>query len=338
MKVLVTGATGFVGSHTAKALKEAGHHVRLLVRSQSKAKTVFEQLGIEIDDIIVGDVTDKKSVETAVAGCDAVIHSAALVSTAEKDAEMVRKTNVDGTKLVIDSSLSAGVKKIIYVSSVSALFNINDKVMNENSAVSEAQNPYGRTKVECENYVRELQAQGQPIVITYPTGVVGTHDPALSEPHFGIKLFVGLFTFTSSTGMQFVNVQDIARAHVAILERIEGPDRFMLGGQYYSWQDLLAITRKLTGRKLPAIHIPGSLLRLLGRCADVVIKITGKQFPFTGESMTYASQWVYADSSKIEKQLGLTFTCRESTLAEVIQWLHKDGHLSRRQIGKLALS
>ena len=336
MKVLVTGGTGFVGSHTAKALKEAGHQVRLLVRSESKTKSVFDSLGIEIDEVLVGDITDKTAVASAVEGCDAVIHSAAMVSTAEKFADEVRKTNVGGTKLVIDCSMAAEIKKIIYVSSVSALFNANDTTMNEDTSVCTAKNPYGRTKVECENYVRDLQSQGAPIVITYPAGVVGTHDPGLSEPHFGIKMFVGLFTFTSSTGMQFVNVRDIANAHLAILERIDGPDRFILGGHFYSWDELLEITRKVTGRKLFYVHIPGNALRFLGRCADVIIKLTGKEFPFTGEGMTYASQWVYADSSKIETELNLKFTCREKTLAEAIRWLYESGHLSAKQAGKLA--
>jgi nucleoside-diphosphate-sugar epimerase len=336
MKVLVTGGTGFVGSHTAKALKDAGHFVRLLVRSESKAKTVFQNLNTDIDEFIIGDITNNAAVTKAVTGCDAVIHTAAMVSTAEKYADEVYKTNVGGTQLVIDCSLAANVKKIIYVSSVSALFNVNDTVMNENSPVSTATNPYGRTKVVCEQYVRDLQAKGAPIIITYPTGVVGSHDPGLSEPHYGLKMFVGHFTFTSSTGMQFVNVRDIANAHVAILERVEAPDRFMLGGNYYSWNELLDITKKITGRKFFYIHIPGKALRLLGKCADLFIKLTGKELPITGEGMIYASQWVYADSSKIEKELGLEFSCREETLAEVIRCLYEGGHLSAKKAGKLA--
>lgn len=336
MKVLVTGGTGFVGSHTAKALKKAGHHVRLLVRSESKAKSVFDNLGIAVDEIMIGDITDKAAVISAIEGCDAVIHSAAMVSTAKKDAKQVHETNVGGTKLVIDCSMAAGIKKIIYVSSVSALFNANDTVMNENTPVCTAKNAYGRSKVSCENYVRDLQSQGAPIVITYPAGVVGAGDPGLSDPHFGLKMFVGQFTFTSSTGMQFVNARDIANAHVAILERIDGPDRFMLGGHFYSWNELLNITRKVTGRKLFYVHIPGNALRFLGRCADIAIKLTGKEFPFTAEGMTYASQWVYADSSKIENELGLEFTCREETLAEAIRWLYENGHLSAKKAGKLA--
>jgi dihydroflavonol-4-reductase len=97
MRVLVTGGTGFVGSHTAKALKEAGHIVRILVRSKKKAVSIFESLGVEIDEIILGDITDSDAVEIAVKGCDAVIHSAAMVATAEKYANEVYETNVGVT-------------------------------------------------------------------------------------------------------------------------------------------------------------------------------------------------------------------------------------------------
>jgi len=336
VKVLVTGATGFVGSHTAKALVDAGHQVRLLVRSPEKARSVMHALGCTIDDIASGDVTDRASVERAVTGCDAVVHSAAMVSTAEKFAEQVYNTNVNGTHHVIDAALKAGVKKIVYVSSVSALFNKGDARMTEDSPVTVSDCPYGRTKVACEHYVRELQAKGAPIVITYPAGVVGMNDPALSEPHFGIRMFIAQFAFTSSTGMQFVSASDIARAHVQILKQVNGPDRFVLGGCYYSWQDLLDTSRRITGRRLPAIHIPGVMLRLIGKCSDIIIKLTGKELPLTGEGMTYATQWVFADSQKIEKELGFTFTPHDQTLAEAIRWLYLSGHLSAKKAGKLA--
>ncbi|CAA0102331.1 UDP-glucose 4-epimerase [BD1-7 clade bacterium] len=336
MKVLITGATGFVGSHTAKAIKTAGHQIRLLVRSESKAKAVLSNLGVEADEIIVGDITDKDAVKRAVEGCDAVIHAAAMVATADKYADLVWETNVGGTKNVIGSSLDAGIKRIIFVSSVSAIFDVHADVLDENSPVSTAQNPYGRSKIACENYVRELQDQGAPIVITYPTGVVGPDDPALSEPHFGIKMFVGQFTFTSSTGMQFVNVADVAKAHVAILERFTGADRFMLGGYYYSWEELLCIVQKVTGRKMWYVHIPGNLLRIMGKCADVVARIVDAEFPMTAEGMSYASQWVYADSSKAEEDLGLIFTDKEETLAQVIRWMYENDYLSAKKVGKLA--
>jgi len=336
MKVMVTGATGFVGSHTAKALKQAGHQVRLLVRSKEKAEAVCQGLDFAVDEIVLGDITDEQAVKAAVEGCDAVVHSAAMVATAEKYADAVWKTNVEGTRLVIDASLAAGVDKIIYVSSISALFTPNLAAIDENSPISEAKSPYGRSKTACEHYIRKLQADGAPIVCTYPAGVVGSHDPGLSEPHFGLRMFLGQFTFTSSTGVQFINVKDIARAHTQILESMQGPDRFVLGGYFYPWQELLSLSRKLTGRRLPAVHIPGPALRLMGAIADQFLNVTGVELPVTGEGMMYASQWVEVDSSKIEKELSFQFSSKEETLSEVYRWLYQTGELSKRKVGLLA--
>lgn len=337
MKVLVTGGTGFVGSHTARALKEAGHSVRLLVRSKSKAEKIYANFNIDIDEYMMGDITDPAAVKVAVEGCDAVIHTAAMVSTVEKYADLVYQTNVVGTQSVIDSALAAGVKKIIYVSSVSAIFHLGESSMNEQSAVCDAKSPYGRSKVACEHYVRQMQEKGAPIVITYPTGIIGKDDPALSEPHFGLKMFVSQFTFTSSAGMQLVNVADLAKAHVTILEKIEGADRFILGGYYYSWHDLLAKTNKVTGRKLLSVHIPGVILRFIGKIADLVTSVTGMELPLTGEGMVYATQWVQADSSKAERELGVEFSCPEKTLADAYRHLYQQGYISAKKAGQLAV-
>ncbi len=336
MKILVTGGTGFVGSVTAKALLDAGHDVRLLVRSEEKAQRVCQSLDMQVSDIALGDVTDKDSVEKAIAGCDAVVHTAAVVATAEKYADMVYRTNVDGTRTVIDSALAAGVEKIIYVSSMSAMFDLDADVITEESKLCPGKNAYGRSKSIADEYVRKLQAEGKPIVTTYPTGVVGRFDPALSEPHFGLKLFVAIFTFTSSTGMQLVNVKDIAKAHVRILENFNGADRFMLGGDYYSWFVLRDVCAKVTGRKLWSVHIPGPMLRFFGHCSDLVSKVTGIELPITAEGMTYATQWVYADSSKTEKELGLTFSSKEETISDVLSWLYETGEISAKKAGKLA--
>lgn len=336
MKVLVTGATGFVGSHTVKVLKQAGFHLQVLVRNFQKASQILADIGTEADAYFVGDITDAATVKKAVAGCDAVVHTAAMVSTSEKDAELVYKTNVEGSKLVVDCSLEAGVKKIIYVSSVTAMFNLGDKRITEDSPLSTAKSPYGRSKTLAESYMRQRQGEGAPIIITYPAAVAGSHDPNLSGPHFCIKLLVGICAFTSSTGMQFVNAHDIARAHLAILQKVNGPERFVLGGHFSSWHELVSICEKLTGRKLFAPAIPGALMRFFGACADVFIKTTGKELPFTSEGMVYATQWVYADSQKIEQQLGFKFTDKEKTLAQAIHWLYKTGHLNAKKAGLLA--
>jgi dihydroflavonol-4-reductase len=141
MDVPVAGGTGFIGSHTAKALKQVGPHVRVLTRSEHKADSVFKAIAVDVEEIMVGDVTDPVAVARAIRGCDAVIHSAAMISTVDRHAEEMREINVAATSIAIDGSLAAGIKNIIYVSSLSALFNAGDTVMNKDTPVSVAKAP-----------------------------------------------------------------------------------------------------------------------------------------------------------------------------------------------------
>jgi nucleoside-diphosphate-sugar epimerase len=336
MDVLVTGGTGFVGSHTAAALKKKGHRVRLLVRSADKAERVLKNLGISVDEIIVGDVIDAESVKRAVAGCDAVIHSAAIVATAEKHAELVDKTNVGGTKLVIGAALEAGVKKIIHVSSVTALFTAGLPSMNEESPVGKANNPYGRSKVACENYIRDLQAKGAPIMVSYPAAVIGPFDPAFTEPHQGLQIFLKQVALITSTGIQFVDVRDVADGHVKMLEESTAPNRYVMGGYYYEWKILTDTLDKITGRKLLRLPIPKPILQFIGKICDRIIKLTGRELTLTSEAMSYATQWVYAENCKIEQELGFTYRNHEETLRDTLLWMVDAGHLTANQIGILA--
>ena len=179
MRVMVTGGTGFVGYHTVLALLGAGHEVSLLVRSIDKMLNLFGEDTIE--HYTRGDIGDRDAIERAMDGCDAVIHAAAMVSTSAKDAERVFRGNFEGAQNVIGMALDKGIGSIIHVSSVTALFNPKAKVLDENSPPGSAQNAYGRSKVACEEYVRELQAQGAPIYISYPATVIGPDDPGMTE-------------------------------------------------------------------------------------------------------------------------------------------------------------
>ena len=183
MRVMITGATGFVGYHIAQALLDAGHTVSLLIRSVDKMLRLYgEDCNL---DYTVGDITDPAKVARALEGCDAVIHAAAMVSTDANDAEKVFQTNVEGAKTVIGCALSLGIRPVIHVSSVTALYDPKADILDENSPPGAARNAYGRSKVACEEYVRDLQAQGEQIYITYPATVIGPEDPGLTEAHVG---------------------------------------------------------------------------------------------------------------------------------------------------------
>lgn len=336
MRVMVTGGTGFLGSHTVVALLKAGHQVRLLVRSEEKMRKLFSLHGVEIKDFIVGDVTDKSTVAEALKGCDAVIHTAAMVATQKKYAELVRRTNVDGTKYVIGQALEQGIKHIVHVSSITAIFDPDAPNVDENSQPGKASNAYGQSKVECERYVRDLQSKGAPVIITYPTGVIGPNDPGLTEPLQAFQVILGQLAVITTTGIQFVDVRDCADVNVALLGRESGPDRFAIGGYYYLWGELAALLEELTGRKLLKANIPPKLMFLIGAVSEWFGRITGREVTATREAMTYATKWSVVSNSKLEKELGFVFRDGRETIAETLLWMAQEGHLKTKHIGKLS--
>jgi len=334
MRVCITGGTGFIGYHTTLALLEAGHDVHLLVRSRDKLRRLF---GDEVADFTVGDVTDADAVAAALEGCDGVVHSAAMVSVDRKDAERVRETNVRGTRLVIGGAVDRGIDRIVHVSSVTALYDPEASVLNEYSPPGTATNAYGASKVESEIYVRELQDGGAPIHITYPVSVIGPDDPALTEPHQGLMTYLIDAVPVGPSGNQWVDVRDVARAHVELLRRDLAPGRYTLGGHFTTWAALVDLLRELTGRKIRKIPVPGGLMLGLGRAVDWLNQLRDKplNLPATREAMTYATNWIRMDSSKAAAELDLTFTPLEDSLTDAIRSLVKQGHLQREKAGKL---
>ncbi|MGB1140702.1 MAG: SDR family NAD(P)-dependent oxidoreductase [Halioglobus sp.] len=332
MRVLVTGGTGFIGYHTARRLADAGHTVRLLVRNEEKARQLY---GDELPEMALSDIADQDGVKRALDGCDAVIHTAAMVSVDPRDADVVYRTNTEGTCNVIGQAVDMGIQRISHVSSVTAIFDESATLLNEDSPPGTASNAYGRSKVDSERYVRELQAQGAPIVITYPASVIGPEDPALTEPHVG--LITNLYaTFMMPGGNQWVDVRDIAAAQVTIIENDLAPARYCLGGHFLSWRELGAVLGELTGRRLLPLPLFGVTMRSLGRVMDVVQPMLGTDTPITYEAMVYATRWVNLDNTKAERELGLTFRPVHDSIRDALVSLCERGELGPRLAGKLA--
>jgi nucleoside-diphosphate-sugar epimerase len=334
MRIMITGGTGFIGYHTARKLMAAGHEVRLLVRSENKLRRLY---GEDVQDFVTGDVTDADTVGRALRGCDGVVHTAAMVSVNKKDAELVHNTNVGGTRLVIGGAVEQGLAKIIHVSSVTALYDPKAAFLNEFSAPGAASNAYGKSKVECEVYVRGLQDAGAPIHITYPASVIGPDDPALTEPHQGLITYLANTVPVLPSGNQWVDARDIAEAHLQLLERTLVPGRYTLGGHFVPWTELVDILGRLRGRKVRKIPIPGNLMRGVGKLVDWYNAVRDKPLdaPITYEAMTYATHWVKMDSSKARAELGLEFMPLEQSLVDAIRSLVAAGHIDAEQAGNI---
>lgn len=335
MRVLVTGATGFIGSHTAIALQKAGHDVRLLVRNPEKASKFFAKYNVSFDDIATGDITSAEHVEAAVIGCDAVVHTAALVATGEKFAELVENTNVNGTKNVVSAAIKHQLKKIIHVSSVTALYDPRLAYMDEETPVSTlySGSPYGRSKMSCEIYLRELQAQGHPIIITYPGAVIGPDAPAITEPHEGLMILLKHIGLKTTSGPQYIDVRDLAEGHVKMIDKVDAPDRFIFAGYQHLWMDLPSRLNTITGNRVPSIYLPKAVMKALGHIGDLIVKLTGKETPLSSEGVQYATEWVLGHNDKALRELDMSFRDPEDTLRDTIKWLGNEGHISEKQAG-----
>ncbi|MFV0277984.1 MAG: NAD-dependent epimerase/dehydratase family protein, partial [Parahaliea sp.] len=336
MHVLVTGGTGFVGYHTTCALLAAGHEVTLLVRSLDKTHSLFGS--DRLTRVVRGDIGDAGSVRKAVAGCDAVIHSAAVASTSQGAAEAVFNKNTEGTHTVMDAALEADVATIIYVSSITALYDSSAQYLDENSppGSQNVRSGYGRSQIAGERYARDLQEQGAPLYITYPGSVIGPEDPGLTEPHRGLISMMAGLTPIMSSGNQYIDVRDLAQAHLHILQQQPHSLRFPLGGTFLAWRDHGKLLSELTGRFFMPLPVMPGVPRLAGKLLDKMGRFLAIDLPITEEGMRYATHWVVMNDAHTLKTLGLGYRPLRETFEATLLSLHATGHLKRWQLGALA--
>jgi nucleoside-diphosphate-sugar epimerase len=184
-------------------------------------------------------------------------------------------------------------------------------------------------------YVRSLQATGAPIKTTYPTAVIGPDDPGLSEANRGILAFVRDAAVVTDSGIQIVDVRDVAAAHVRLLEAEAGPTRHLLAGHFVPWGRLATLLEEITGCSLRRYPIPGSIMRASGIVADLVKHVWDFQFPLSREAMQLMTQWVPVTADAAEGGPSFTFRDVRVTLGDTLRWLSAAGHLSAEKLGKL---
>jgi nucleoside-diphosphate-sugar epimerase len=340
MKVFITGATGFVGAHTALALLQAGHQVRLLVRNAGNAQRYFAQHGFAVDDFLVADIRDEARIRPAMQGCDAVLHAAAIVALDPARAQETYDNNVEGMKAVVGSACELGIRNIVYVSSLSALFWPGLPRTDESTPLAPCKEPYSRSKRDSDEYVRALQARGYPIQISYPSAVIGPDDPKLSEANHGLITFVTSGIPMTTTGFQMVDVRDLAQAHRYLLEHPQTSGfesaRYIIGGHYYPWKEFRIQLEAGLGRRILGLYCPAALLRGMGATVDALQRVVRFKTQVSAEAMSFVTQWSPADSSKYLRQSGLQFRDGEETFADTFRWMAEAGHLPRRDITRLA--
>jgi len=338
MRVMVTGGTGFAGSHTVRRFIERGHSVRLLVRDAAKVRRVFDPLGIGIPegDVIVGDIVDEEAVGRAMEGCDAVYHGAALVSMKRAMARRVLETNARGVELVVGGAHRRGLPSIVYVSSMSIFFTPESGPLSIDQPVAAGTTAYAQSKVEAEHHVRRLQEEGAPIRISYPTGIVGPDDPGLSEANNALHIFFRMTGINTSNGFQIVDVRDLAELHGRLLELPEGAYRYAAAGPFLDWPSTYRLLDDITGTRLWRFPCPAPLLRIAGSFGDFVKRFWDFEFPLTRDAMEYASLWPGTAPNPTSSELDIAFRPARETYSDAVRWMYEAGHLKAHHVGKLA--
>jgi nucleoside-diphosphate-sugar epimerase len=340
MLVLVTGGTGYVGSHAIAALVAAGHHVRVLARSQERVAAALGPLGIDGVESAIGDVTDAGAVERAVEGCDAVLHAASVFSMDARKADEMRAVNVRGTDLVLGTAQRFGLDPIVHVSSELALLPpAEGAVLTASSPVGQPPWPYSRSKADSELVAREYQARGAPVVSVMPAAVWGPHDPHMGEgATLAANVLKKRYPIVMRGGMHIADVRDVAAVLAAVMDPGRGPRSYLVAGQYISLPDLIRALADQKGRRIPFVVFPRWFLAAFGRAADVAQRRLNTRLPWQGEGIWVMNCVAHCDDARTRDELGLQLRPLSDTFADTVRWLLEAGHVTPRQAGRLAAS
>lgn len=338
MKVLVTGATGFVGSHATKALQDAGHTVRAFVRTPAKLKSVTAHVGVNIDalETAVGDITDSGAVDEAVTGCDAVVHAAAVVGTDPTMESAIEATNFVGALNVINAATDAGCDPIVHVSTASALYPFTTEVVTSDHPVGTARSPYARTKAQCEQLARGFQDRDKPIVTIYPAMIAGPDDHGESSQLNPTKLWLTKpYPRSSGYTLSIVDVRDVAAVIAAAMSAGRGPKRYLMFGTHLTCEEHHRVLSDVIGRELKSVPVPRAVFWVWGRLGDLTRRF-GLDIVMTSEGYDYMFNYRRGDNSFTEADTGVRLRPVADTYRDTIAWMHKAGYLTADEAGAAA--
>lgn len=338
MLVLVTGGTGYVGSHSIAALAGAGHRIRVFARSPDRIPAALEPLGVDSVETAVGDVTDPAAVERALGGCDAVVHAASVFSLDARRADEMSSVNIRGTEIVLGTAHRLGLDPIVYVSSELALLPpASGEILAPDSPVGQSPWPYCRSKADSEVVARKFQALGAPVVSVMPAELWGPQDPHMGE---GVTLAAnvlrGRYPIVMPGGMHIADVRDVAAVLAAVMKPGQGPRSYLVSGDFMTMPDIIGTLGDLSGRRLRFVTLPAWFLAAFGRTADVVQRRLKMRLPWSAEGIWIINCDARFDDSRTRDELKLEPRPSRETFVDTVRWLVEAGHLSPRQAGLIA--
>ncbi len=328
MKVFVTGATGFLGSHVARVLQEQGAQLRLLVRQNSDGRNL-EGLNAEQ---VVGDLRQPQSLEMAMSGCDTVFHVAADYRLWVRDPQQMYAANVDGTRAILNAARKNNVRRVVYTSSVATMgFTSGERLADENSPVvlQDMIGPYKRSKFMAEEIAVRAGRDSLDVVIVNPSTPVGERDVKPTPTGRIILDFLKKkFPAYVETGLNLVDAAECARGHIAALEKGRSGERYILGGENLTLKQILDKLAAITGLPSPRIKLPYMMALATGVVDEIFTgRLLGREPRATIDAVRMGRKKMFVSSAKAERELGWKSTSVDAALQRAVQWFQANGYL-----------
>ncbi len=327
MKVFLTGATGFVGSHVARAFAANGAELRLLVRRESRRDNLAELRA----EVVVGDLRDVAALRTAIEGCEILVHVAADYRLWVRDPAAMLQANVQGTRELLKLAREEGVRRVVYTSSVATMgFRSDGTIIDERTPVSIADmiGHYKRSKYLAEQEAIAAARGGQQVMILNPTSPIGTHDLKPTPTGQIVVDFLNKrFPAYMDTGLNLVDVREVAAAHVAAVTSGTPGDTYILGGENLTLKQILDKMSAITGLPSPTMKVSHAVAMGFAYFDEFVTgKLRGKEPRATVESVRMGKKKMYASSAKAERELGFRVVPVYNALRAAIEWFRAHGY------------
>jgi dihydroflavonol-4-reductase len=323
----VTGATGFLGSHVARVLAEQGAQLRLLVRPTSDLRNIADLNAERVE----GDLRDPASIEKALAGCDALFHVAADYRLWVQDPEQMYRSNVEGTRALLEAARRQGVRRVVYTSSVATMgFSSNGALADENSPVSLADmiGHYKRSKFMAEQVAFEAARSGVDVVVVNPTTPMGERDlKPTPTGRLVVDFLKRKFPAYVDTGLNLVDATECARGHLQALEKGRAGERYILGGENLTLKQILDRLGAITGLPSPKVKLPYVFALAAGVVDETVTgRILGREPRATIDAVRMGRKKMFITSAKAERELGWRSVPVDDALRRSVEWFRTNGY------------
>src|SRR5579872_1293574 len=330
MLAFVTGATGFVGSHVARALADQGADLRLLVRRSSNTKNIADLKA----ERVTGDLRDPASLERAISGCDTVFHVAADYRLWVRNPEEMYRANVEGTRAILEAARKNRVRRVVYTSSVATMgFTYKGPPATEDSPVSldNMIGHYKRSKFQAEQVAIEAARAGQDVVIVNPSTPVGERDiKPTPTGRIVVDFLKRKFPAYVDTGLNLVDVKECALGHIAAFEKGRKGERYILGGENLTLKQILDKLAAITGLPSPKVRVPYILALATGVVDEIFTgRILRREPRATIDAVRMGRKKMFVSSVKAERELGWKTVPVDGALRRAVEWFQANGYAAK---------